>query len=74
MPHKRLKTDNADKECTTKITKARLVITMYELRVHSVQVFLKDLKVWSLQMVQFIREQIRELERLKGILDEMDEM
>ena len=30
-PHKRLKTDNADKERTTKIAEARLVITMCEL-------------------------------------------
>ena len=30
-PHKRLKTDNTDKERTTKITEARLMITMCEL-------------------------------------------
>ena len=71
---KRLKTGNANKERTAKITKARLAITMCELRVHSTQAFLKDLEVWLLQMVWFVREQIGELERLKGILDGMDEM
>ena len=71
-PHKRLKTDHADKECTAKIAKARLAIAMCKLRVHSTQAFLKDLEVQSSQMVQFIGEQIGELERLKGILDEMD--
>ena len=73
-PCKRLKTDNMDKECTTKIAKARLTITMCQLQVHSMQAFLKDLEVWLSQMAQLIREQIRELEQLKGILDEMDEM
>ena len=73
-PHKRLKTNNASKERTAKITNARLMITMCKSQVHSAQAFLKDLKVWSSQMVQFIREQIGELEWLKGILDEMDEM
>ena len=73
-PHKRLKTNNVDKERTTKVTEARLVITMCELQVHSAQAFLQDLEVWSSQMVQFIGEQIGELEWLKGILDEMDEM
>ena len=72
MPHKRLKTDNTGKDCTTKITNARLAIAMCESRVHSAQAFLKDLEVWSSQMAQFIGEQIRELEWLKGILDEMD--
>ena len=72
MPHKRLKTNNAGKDRTAKITNARLAIAMCESRVHSAQAFLKDLEVWLLQMVQFIGEQIRELERLKGILDEMD--
>ena len=38
------------------------------------QVFLMDLEVWLSQMVRFVREQIGELEQLKGILDEMDEM
>ena len=38
------------------------------------QAFLKDLEVQLSQMVWFIRKQIREQERLKGILDEMDEM
>ena len=74
VPHKRLKTNNTDKECIAKIAEARLVITMCELQVHSTQALLKDLEVWSLQKVWFIREQIRELEQLKGILDEMDEM
>ena len=36
------------------------------------QAFLKDLEVWLLQMARFVGEQIGELERLKGILDEMD--
>ena len=74
VPRKRLKTNNADKECSAKITKARLTISMCELQVHSMQAFLKDLEVWLSQMVRFIGEQIRELEQLKGILDEMDEM
>ena len=74
VSRKRLKTNNVDKECTTKITEARLVITMCELQVHSAQAFLQDLEVRSSQMVQFIGEQIGELEWLKGILDEMDEM
>ena len=73
-PHKRLKTDNTDKEHTTKIAEARLTIAMCKSQVHSMQAFLKDLEVQSSQMVQFIGEQIRELEQLKGILDEMDEM
>ena len=73
-PCKRLKTGNVNKEHTTKITEARLVITMCESRVHSAQAFLKDLEVWSSQMAWFVREQIGELERLKGILDGMDEM
>ena len=70
--HKRLKTNHTDKECTAKIAEARLTIAMCKLRVHSTQAFLKDLEVQSSQMVQFIGEQIGELERLKGILDEMD--
>ena len=74
VPCKRLKTDNTGKECTAKIADARLTIAMCELWVHSVQAFLKDLKVRSSQMAQFIGEQIGELEQLKGILDEMDEM
>ena len=73
-PCKRLKTGNVNKECTAKIAEARLVIAMCESRVHSTQAFLKDLKVWSSQMAQFVGEQIRELERLKGILDGMDKM
>ena len=72
--HKRLKTDNVDKECTTKIIKVRLAIAMCELQVHSVQAFLKDLEVQSSQMAWFIGEQIGELEWLKGILDEVDKM
>ena len=71
---KRLKTGNADKECTAKIAKARLVIAMCESQVHSTQAFLKDLEVWLSQMAWFVREQIRELEQLKGILDEIAEM
>ena len=73
-PHKRLKTNNVDKEHTAKIAEARLVIAMCKSQVHSTQAFLKDLKVRSSQMAQFIREQIGELEQLKGILDKMDEM
>ena len=73
-PHKRLKSENVDKECTAKIAQARLTIAMCKSRVHSAQAFLKDLEVWLSQMVQFIGEQIRELEQLKEILDEMDEM
>ena len=73
-PHKRLKTGNVDKGHTAKIAEARLAITMWSSQVHSTQAFLKDLKVWSSQMAWFIGEQIRELERLKGMLDEMDEM
>ena len=73
-PRKRLKTGNANKEHTAKITEARLAIAMCESRVHSVQAFLKDLEVQLSQMVRFVREQIGELERLKGILDGMDEM
>ena len=73
-PHKRLKTGNANKEHTAKITEARLAITMCKSRVHSVQAFLKDLEVWLSQMAQFVGEQIGELEQLKGILDGMDEM
>ena len=73
-PHKRLKTDNVDKEHTAKITKARLTITMCESQVLSVQAFLKDFKVQLSQMVWFVGEQIKELELLKRILDEMDEM
>ena len=74
VPHKRLKTNNTNKDHTAKITEARLTITICELQVHSMQAFLKDLKVQSSQMVQFVGEQIGELEWLKGILDEMDEM
>ena len=74
VPCKRLKTGNMDKGRTAKIAEARLVITMCELWVHSTQAFLKDLEVQSSQMVWFIGEQIGELEQLKGILDEMDEM
>ena len=74
VPCKKLKTGDVEKGCTTKIAKARLVIALCELQVHSMQAFLKDLEVQSSQMVQFIGEQIRELERLKGILDEMDEL
>ena len=70
--HKRLKTDHTDKEYTTKIAEARLMITMCKSRVHSMQAFLKDLEVRSSQMAQFIGEQIGELEQLKGILDKMD--
>ena len=73
-PLKRLKTDDTDKEHTAKIAEARLAIAMCKSQVHSAQAFLKDLEVWSLQMAWFVREQIRELEQLKGILDEMDEM
>ena len=72
--HKKLKTSNMDKGHTAKIAKARLVIALCESWVHSAQAFLKDLEVQLLQMAQFIREQIGELEQLKGILDEMDEM
>ena len=71
---KRLKTGNANKERTTKIAKARLTIAMCESQVHSAQAFLKDLEVQSSQIARFIGEQIGELERLKGILDGMDEM
>ena len=49
-PCKRLKTNNVDKECTTKIAKARLAIAMCKLRVLSAQAFLKDLEVWLSQM------------------------
>ena len=42
-PCKRLKTNNAGKEHTTKIADARLMIAMCKLRVHSTQAFLKDL-------------------------------
>ena len=73
-PRKRLKTSNANKEHTAKIAEARLAIAMCESQVHSVQAFLKDLEVWSSQMVQFVGEQIGELEQLKGILDRMDGM
>ena len=69
-----MKTGNANKEHTAKIAEARLAIAMCESRVHSTQAFLKDLEVWLSQMAQFVGEQIRELERLKGILDRMDEM
>ena len=72
MPHKRLKTNHVDKERTAKIAEARLTITMCESQVHSAQAFLKDLEVRSSQMAWFVWEQIRELEQLKGILDEMD--
>ena len=74
VPRKKLKTGNVDKGRTTNITEARLAITLCESQVHSVQAFLKDLEVWLLQMVWFIREQIGELEWLGGILEEMDEM
>ena len=73
-PHKRLKTSNANKEHTAKITEARLAIAMCKSRVHSAQAFLKDLEVQLLQMARFIGEQIGELERLKGMLDGMDGM
>ena len=73
-PCKKLKTGNVDKGCTVKIAKARFTITLCESRVHSVQAFLKDLEVQSSQMARFIEEQIGELERLKGILDGMDEL
>ena len=73
-PRKRLKTGNADKECTAKIAEARLAIAMCKSRVHSAQAFLKDLEVRLSQMARFVGEQIGELERLKGILDGMDEM
>ena len=73
-PCKKLKTSNMDKGHTAKITEARLAIALCESRVHSMQAFLKDLEVWSSQMVRFIREQIGELEQLKGILDGMDEL
>ena len=73
-PRKSLKTGNADKERTAKIAEARLAIAMCESRVHSAQAFLKDLEVRSSQMARFVGEQIGELERLKGILDGMDEM
>ena len=71
---KRLKTNNTDMEHTVKIAEHRLTITMCELQVHSAQAFLQDLEVRSSQMVQFIGEQIGELEWLKGILDGMDRM
>ena len=74
VPCKRLKTGNVDKGYTAKIAEARLVIAMCQSWVHSAQAFLKDLEVQLLQMAWFVREQIGELERLKGILDEMDEM
>ena len=74
VPHKKLKTGDVDKGHTAKIAEARLVIALCELRVHSVQAFLKDLEVWLSQMVWFIREQIGVLEWLKGILDVMDEL
>ena len=73
-PHKKLKTSDAEKGHTTKIAEARLVITLCELQVHSMQAILKDLEVQSSQMVWFVGEQIGELEQLKGILDEMDEL
>ena len=72
--HKRLKTNNMDKEHTAKIAEARLAIAMCKSRVYSTQAFLKDLKVWSSQMAWLVGEQIGELEQLKGILDEMDKM
>ena len=74
VPHKKLKTGDVDKGHTAKIAEARLVIALCELRVHSVQAFLKDLEVWLSQMVWFIGEQIGVLEWLKGILDVMDEL
>ena len=73
-PCKKLKTSDVDKGHTAKIAKARLMIALCESQVHSAQAFLKDLEVWLSQIAQFVREQIRELERLKGILDEMDKM
>ena len=74
VPCKKLKTGDVDKGHTTKIPKARLVIALCESQVHSAQAFLKDLEVQSSQMAWFIREQIGELEWLKGILDEMDDV
>ena len=73
-PHKKLKTGSMDKRHTAKITEARLAIALCKSRVHSMQAFLKNLEVWSSQMAWFVGEQIRELERLKGILDGMDEL
>ena len=58
-PCKKLKTGDMDKGRTAKITKARLAIALCESQVHSAQAFLKDLEVWSSQMVQFVREQIQ---------------
>ena len=49
-PCKRLKTGNANKEHTAKITEARLAITMCKSQVHSAQAFLKDLEVRLSQM------------------------
>ena len=74
VPCKKLKTGDVEKGRTTKITEARLMIALCELQVHSTQAFLKDLEVQSSQMVRFVGKQIRELEQLKGILDEMDEL
>ena len=73
-PHKKLKTGDVDKGCTAKIAEARLMITLCELQVHSVQAFLKDLEVRLSQMAWFVGEQIGELEWLKGILDGMGEL
>ena len=74
VPHKRVKTSNVDKEHAAKITEARLAIAMCELQVLSVQAFLKDLEVWLLKMVWFIREQFGELEQLKRVFNKLDKM
>ena len=70
-PHKRMKTNNTDQGNTDKITEGKLMIALCELRVLSMQAFLKDLKVHSSQMAWFIEEQLGELKWLKRVFNEM---
>ena len=71
VPHKKVKTEAMDKGCTDKITDAKNMIILCKSCVLAVQLFCKELEACTSQMMQFIREQLGELEWVKRVLDKM---
>ena len=70
-PRKKAKTENADSERAGRIADAKLEIALCESRVLAAQAFFKELEARSSQMARYVAEQLGELERVRGVLDEL---